>query len=660
MNDTSIKESVYKIVNSIIDEGSDVKIGSLDNCKTDSECSPDLCDKKRKKCFKYIKYINKSYPIDVFIRKMFESNIDEVKPFEHMLSILGMTDCISRIHVGNLLDDHNIKNTYTSIYNESASDFYYKYSGDRCKGFSIISIYIRTDETHANVILVENIKDFLIWNYYEPHGYKNDEYKIGQMGELCAKIANKKFIFNHREGSQCPVGIQELLEDYDPGYCLIFSYFWIWCVLNVIKRMNTYIPSNQWISYVEKCVSDQILTDKVKVYKRVISFAHSLYESYPIDKKSEKLNNSDYMKRYSISTDEYNERVSMSDIGKNRGKYGEQFAPYSADNNSKDEVSDISEKQLKKEPPHSKPSSDSKDEVSDSDYEEVKEKEVESDIYNNEILTDIHEHLNKDDKVILLKLVKSGMTKQIENLYNTGIDTKELISQLKHMKEKDSQNGIPDDVKEILSKKKFNITSNTALVKASEKGYLPIVKYLITKGADVHMNDDEAFIIASSSGHLSIVQYLVENGAAIHADNDRAIILASENGHLPIVQYLVDKGANIHAKNEALIGAIQNGYLPIVQYLVEKGADLRADDDSALKSASRFKNFQIIKYLVENGANIHADNDYALRIASKYSNISIVQYLVEKGANITPEFISMAKKRGNTDIIQILEKAIKK
>jgi len=512
MDYTGIKDSVYKIVNSIIDEEDSVKIGSLSSCKTDSECNPDLCDKNRGKCFKYIKHDNNAYPIDVFVRKMFESNIAEVKPFEYMLKTLEMTECISKIFV-----HEKLRRVLTYIEDESLTSFYYKYSKEGiCNGISVIFIsYERTDSFHANAILVENVDDFLIWNYYEPHGYNADRPQemdmIKSMGELCAKIANKKFIFNHKEGAQCPVGIQELLNDYDPGYCLLFSYFWIWCVLNVIKRMNTYIPSNQWISYVEQCFVEQISKDKVKVYKRVISFAHSLYESYPTDKKSEKLNNSGYMGKHSIYIDEYNERVSMSDIGKNRGKYGEQFSRIT----------------------------DSVNSDKDEENEEDSAKNIPGTIASKKI--DIYDHLNVADRVIFMKSIKYGMIEQIEKLYDSGMDFKELILHLKEANKIKAEEDIPADVKEILLKdQNFDLEHPRALLYAIGAGYLPIVKYLVKKGVDIHAKDDLAVRYAINKQHLPIVEFLIEKGADINAINVNDIPDDPE-----IKKYLRKKGLKI-------------------------------------------------------------------------------------------------------------------
>ena len=53
------------------------------------------------------------------------------------------------------------------------------------------------------------------------------------------------------------------------------------------------------------------------------------------------------------------------------------------------------------------------------------------------------------------------------------------------------------------------------------------------------------------------------------------LILKQKTGHLPIVQYLIEKGAKIEAndyeKLTTLHKACNEGHLPVVQYLIEKG-----------------------------------------------------------------------------------------
>ena len=87
-------------------------------------------------------------------------------------------------------------------------------------------------------------------------------------------------------------------------------------------------------------------------------------------------------------------------------------------------------------------------------------------------------------------------------------------------------------------------------------------------------DEEDALQRASEKGHLEVVKYLVEECRAnVHADNDWALRLASENGHLEVVKYLVlNGGANVHALNDdALHVAMMRGNLAIVQCLVEEG-----------------------------------------------------------------------------------------
>ena len=95
----------------------------------------------------------------------------------------------------------------------------------------------------------------------------------------------------------------------------------------------------------------------------------------------------------------------------------------------------------------------------------------------------------------------------------------------------------------------------------------------------------------------------------------RCLHSASYIGYLPIVQYLIEKGANIEAKDEnqwtPLHIACFKGFLPIVQYLIEKGANIEAkdrDQNTPLHIASSYGKTDVVKYLVSKGANKKAKN----------------------------------------------------
>ncbi len=134
---------------------------------------------------------------------------------------------------------------------------------------------------------------------------------------------------------------------------------------------------------------------------------------------------------------------------------------------------------------------------------------------------------------------------------------------------------------------------------------------------------------------IETFKYLISKGLDIHIDNDIPLRYASRNGYLDIVKFLVENGANINANNDYALGcASRNGYLDIVKFLVENGANVRASDDYALRYASENGHLSIVKLLVKNGANIHARDDHALRYASENGHLPVFRFLVKKGARI--------------------------
>ena len=62
-----------------------------------------------------------------------------------------------------------------------------------------------------------------------------------------------------------------------------------------------------------------------------------------------------------------------------------------------------------------------------------------------------------------------------------------------------------------------------------------------------------ALMLASDKGHLKVVKLLLEKGANANAQNNNgetALMVASEKGHLEIVKLLIEKGANINAQHK--------------------------------------------------------------------------------------------------------------
>lgn len=175
------------------------------------------------------------------------------------------------------------------------------------------------------------------------------------------------------------------------------------------------------------------------------------------------------------------------------------------------------------------------------------------------------------------------------------------------------------------------------LIKACEDGDLEKVKSIVEKVTDINLeyNDWTPLTKASEKGHLNIVKYLLENGAEIDKENGYGwtpLMCASMNGFLDIVKYLVDKGANIEIKTDskwtALTFASMEGRLEVVKYLIKSGADVNVRDD---------KNRSIIDCIL-NGA---LDVDDAL-LSDKH--LKIIEILIKKGVG----FGNYKKANGRT------------
>ena len=111
------------------------------------------------------------------------------------------------------------------------------------------------------------------------------------------------------------------------------------------------------------------------------------------------------------------------------------------------------------------------------------------------------------------------------------------------------------------------VHSNWAVRIASSSGYVDILLYLISKGADIHANSGYCIRWACKYGHYEIVKILLEHGADIHAESDLPLLWASENGHLDVVKLLLQKGAS--KIPEALKLAIKKGQSEVVNYLLQ-------------------------------------------------------------------------------------------
>ncbi len=233
---------------------------------------------------------------------------------------------------------------------------------------------------------------------------------------------------------------------------------------------------------------------------------------------------------------------------------------------------------------------------------------------------------------------------------------------------------------------------------AALRGNAELVQYLISKGADMQVQDShgsEPIVFAVSGGQknvavydafvkggidikkkyknganllllgiandtdLTIANYLVAKGLSlkdVDSDGNTAFDYAAKSANVAVLKNLISKG--IQPTNAALIFMSQGGRgsaasLAAYQYLVE---DLKLDPKFANKSGNVLHSIvrkpnqeEIIKYFLEKGVDVNqadADGVTPLMNAASGRNLAVVQLLSTKVKNI-----DAVNERGETALM---------
>ena len=196
------------------------------------------------------------------------------------------------------------------------------------------------------------------------------------------------------------------------------------------------------------------------------------------------------------------------------------------------------------------------------------------------------------------------------------------------------------------------VNNETALMIASQRGYIDIVNLLLKEGADVNaqMHDKRtALMLATADSHSSeLTRVLLQAGAEInHKDiyGYTPLIYTSALGYIEIVKVLLEKGASVNAKNRdrmsALMFASDKSHEDIVEELILAGADIDAQNDDGntalLLALIKYRHgaenlptiFEIIKHKPD--PDIRNNNgETAIELAKEYELdivINILEYL---------------------------------
>jgi len=202
---------------------------------------------------------------------------------------------------------------------------------------------------------------------------------------------------------------------------------------------------------------------------------------------------------------------------------------------------------------------------------------------------------------------------------------------------------------------------------AAQGGRNEIVLYFLANGANVDRDISPALPYAVASGQVKTASILIEHGADINADS--ALLQAIQYGSFEMVKFLLSKGANVNLANKEttpIARAAAWGNVKIVKMLIDHGAnkDEPTNGDFPIISASSTGNFAVVKYLTEIDTNINVidkNGRNALLYAAQNGHLGTACYLLEKGVykdqkdveGITP--LMAALGGGHKKIVSLLQ-----
>jgi ankyrin repeat protein len=208
---------------------------------------------------------------------------------------------------------------------------------------------------------------------------------------------------------------------------------------------------------------------------------------------------------------------------------------------------------------------------------------------------------------------------------------------------------IDDDGAAVDTPIEYGEHSITPLLKASWDGDLPIVEYLIGKGANVNARatdtKETALMNAVTRGHTEVVKALLAAKPDVSLRNSfdfNAFTTAVAAGNQEISGMLLDAGAKVGDGASGLTPlafAVSSGNTEMMRFLVEHGADVnqgaKSGEQTALISAILGAQVESVKTLIELKADVNTkmkDGTTPLKLARKGDQEEMVALLVAAGA----------------------------
>lgn len=316
---------------------------------------------------------------------------------------------------------------------------------------------------------------------------------------------------------------------------------------------------------------------------------------------------------------------------------------------------------------------------------------------------------NNEGENLLFFSAKRNLSQAISLLYQNGFDLKQKNDQNKNATEVAVENNAwqtaellssygvyhprinewlkkailqnnPEALKQAL-KLKASIyqdlgNQRNALMLASERGYLALLKIMVTDKTDVNATPDKsitATTLAFANRHLAVAKFLMEQGGYDPTANP-LLFSAIDQENVDKIEEALERGANPN-------GLAQDGNPPLIYaYLNNKPKSLEklfsinrvnlnqqnTKGDTLLLTATRKEDEKIIQKLINSGADVNLANNLGytpLIYASAEGYEEIVEILLKANADVHRELVKggsaiyWAKERGHERIVKMLLKA---
>ncbi|CAM9815068.1 unnamed protein product [Pylaiella littoralis] len=215
----------------------------------------------------------------------------------------------------------------------------------------------------------------------------------------------------------------------------------------------------------------------------------------------------------------------------------------------------------------------------------------------------------------------------------------------------------------------------TPLMLASIKGHAPVVRVLLSKGADVSKVDNArhpltALCTAAGRGHVTVAKMLMEAGAAVDSGGLTPLRLAAEEGHPEVMRVLIEAGANVNRREvdgeSLLFTAAYHGFAGAARELLHAKADpLVSVQNSAggewflpLEIAAYNGHSEVVRELLRQvgieGCGGPSHGYHALCSAAQEQHVEMMAILMDAGVADTGAILTSAAGDGLEAPVKLL------